>query len=68
MGIPSRKGKVYFGTEQSERKLSGSYFTPEDVVNYIVLSTVGEKLEEIRDIFCKEHEEYIAAIHSSRSR
>jgi type I restriction-modification system DNA methylase subunit len=59
------KGMVYFGTEQSEKKLSGSYFTPEDVVDYIVFSTVGEKLDEIREDFRAEHKVYISTINSS---
>ena len=36
------RDRVYFAGDPSERKSSGSYFTPEDVVNYIVSNTVGE--------------------------
>jgi len=45
------KGKVYFSEDSKERKLSGSYYTPEDVVEYIVKNTVdallGEKKQEL---------------------
>lgn len=45
------KGKVYFSEDAKERKLTGSYYTPEDVVEYIVKNTVdallGEKKQEL---------------------
>ena len=37
------KGQIYFGTDKKERKSSGSYYTPEYIVYYIVENTVGEK-------------------------
>lgn len=40
------KGKVYFSEDAKERKLSGSYYTPEDVVEYIIKNTVDALLEE----------------------
>ena len=40
------KGKIYFSEDENERKLSGSYYTPEDVVEYIVKNTVDSLLEE----------------------
>lgn len=40
------KGKIYFSEDANERKLSGSYYTPEDVVEYIVKNTVDSLLEE----------------------
>jgi len=39
-------GDVYFSESEGERKATGSYYTPEDVVDYIVCHTVGEKLAE----------------------
>ncbi len=42
-------GSVYFADDKGERKASGSYYTPEDVVQYIVGNTVTPKLEEVRD-------------------
>ncbi len=44
-------GDVYFSETAGERKATGSYYTPEDVVDYIVRHTVGEKLEELKAEF-----------------
>ncbi len=41
-------GEVYFADDKGERKSSGSYYTPEDVVQYIVSNTVLPKLQERR--------------------
>lgn len=41
-------GQVYLSQDASERKDTGSYYTPEDVVEYIVGNTVGKKLEELK--------------------
>jgi len=49
-----KAGEVYFAGDPSERKSTGSYFTPEDVVNYIVSNTVGEKLKELKQAFLAE--------------
>ncbi len=44
-------GQVYFADDKGERKASGSYYTPEDVVQYIVSNTVTPKLLERRKPF-----------------
>ena len=44
-------GDVYFSETAGERKATGSYYTPEDVVDYIVRHTVGEKLAELKAEF-----------------
>ena len=41
-------GEVYFADDNGERKSSGSYYTPEDVVQYIISNTVLPKLQEYR--------------------
>jgi len=50
-----RKGDVYLSNDKAERKASGSYYTPDPVVEYIVANTVGpvldEKLEALRGDF-----------------
>lgn len=56
------KGQVYFGTDKYERKSTGSYFTPEYIVDYIVTSTVGEKLKELKEKFDGETKELIEDI------
>jgi len=47
-------GAVYFSETEGERKATGSYYTPEDVVDYIIRNTVGERLAELRAAFYKE--------------
>jgi len=46
------KGSVYLENDKRERKATGSYYTPQHIVNYIVEHTVGpvlkEKLEYLR--------------------
>jgi hypothetical protein len=50
-----RKKEVYLSNDKAERKASGSYYTPDPIVEYIVAHTVGpvleEKLEELRPEF-----------------
>lgn len=41
-------GQVYFADYKGERKSSGSYYTPEDVVQYIVANTVLPVLQQRR--------------------
>ncbi len=41
-------GQVYFADDKGERKSSGSYYTPEDVVQYIVANTVLPVLQKRR--------------------
>lgn len=60
-------GAVYFAGDLSERKSSGSYFTPENVVNYIVNNTVGDKLRELKNIFLKNEKATFAAMQNSVS-
>lgn len=45
------EGEIYLSQDALERKESGSYYTPEDVVNYIIENTVGKKLEERKNKF-----------------
>ena len=40
------KGDVYLENDRRERKATGSYYTPDYIVKYIVESTVGPVLEE----------------------
>ncbi len=53
--VAVRKGLVYLSNDKAERKASGSYYTPDPVVEYIVAQTVGpvldEKLEALRADF-----------------
>lgn len=42
------KGEIYLSQDAIERKETGAYYTPEDVVQYIVDNTVGKKLDELK--------------------
>lgn len=59
------KGEVYFAGDKGERKSTGSYYTPEYIVDYIVTNTVGEKLKELKDEFVKESESLFDDINSA---
>ncbi len=52
-----RQKEVYLSNDKAERKASGSYYTPDPIVEYIVANTVGpvldEKLEGLRGEFRK---------------
>jgi hypothetical protein len=56
------KGAVYLSNDKAERKASGSYYTPDPIVKYIVEHTVGpvlaEKLEKLRGEFRKTSKTY----------
>lgn len=41
-------GGIYLSQDALERKDTGSYYTPEDVVEYIVTNTVGKKIQELK--------------------
>ena len=56
-----KAGEVYFAGDPTERKSSGSYYTPEDVVVYIVLNTVGEKLKESKKALLLEESSNLGA-------
>ncbi|MBV1758981.1 MAG: hypothetical protein KMY55_14210 [Dethiosulfatibacter sp.] len=51
-------GGIYLSQDATERKESGAYYTPEDVVEYIVENTVGKKLKEMRESHQKEIQAY----------
>lgn len=55
-------GQVYFGSDRSERKATGSFYTPEYIVDYIVRNTVGEKLSQLRKDFLAEQKDLLSAV------
>lgn len=55
-------GQVYFGSDRSERKATGSFYTPEYIVDYIVRNTVGEKLSQLRQDFLAEQKDLLSAV------
>jgi len=47
--VTVEQGEVYLRTDDGERKATGSYYTPEYVVEYIVDETLGPLVQEIRE-------------------
>ncbi len=47
--VTVEEGEVYLRTDDGERKATGSYYTPEYIVEYIVDETLGPLVEEIRE-------------------
>ena len=54
------EGEVYLTTDSGERKATGSYYTPEYVVEYIVENTLGPLVEDIRMDLMAQREEGFA--------
>ena len=56
------QGDVYLENDRRERKATGSYYTPDHIVKYIVQNTVGpileEKFEKLRVIFREAQQAY----------
>ena len=59
------KGEVFFAGDKFERKSTGSYYTPEYIVDYIVTNTVGEKLKELKKEFSNENAELLENIKAA---
>ena len=57
-----RPGDVYLENDRRERKASGSYYTPDHIVKYIIENTVGpvltEKFEKLRPKFREAGQRY----------
>jgi hypothetical protein len=66
-----RKKEVYLSNDKAERKASGSYFTPDPQVEYIVANTVGpvleEKLEALRPEFRKVRKTFDNELQKSQA-
>jgi hypothetical protein len=58
-------GAVYFAGDSSERKSTGSYYTPEYIVDYIVRNSVGQKLKELKVDFINQENANLAALASA---
>ena len=66
-----RKGQVYLENDKSERKATGSYYTPDYIVKYIVEHTVGPVLDrEVRGLRPKlrEAQKALPGGHASGAR
>ena len=58
--ISYRPGQIYLLTNKGERRATGSYYTPDHIVNYIVERTLGPVCREVSDQLQSE----IAAVES----
>ena len=65
------KKEVYLSNDKAERKASGSYYTPDPIVEYIVAHTVGpvleEKLEALRPEFRKVRKTFDNELQKSQA-
>ena len=57
-------GEVYLETDKGERRASGSYYTPDHIVAYIVENTLGPLCKEIGDTLAAE----ISALEAEKKR
>ncbi len=61
-----QSGDVYLENDRRERKASGSYYTPDHIVKYIVENTVGpvlaEKFDKLRPKFRDAQQDYRKAL------
>lgn len=66
-----RKGEVYLSNDKAERKATGSYYTPDPIVEYIVEHTVGpvlaEKLDGLRGELDKAAHTYHRHLANARN-
>src|SRR5437588_12452472 len=66
-----RKKEVYLSNDRAERKASGSYYTPDPIVEYIVANTVGpvlgRKLETLRPEFRKVRRTFDQELQKSQA-
>ena len=64
-------GDVYLENDRLERKASGSYYTPDHIVKYIVQNTVGpvleEKFDKLRPKFREAQQDYRKALNRAET-
>jgi hypothetical protein len=65
------KGRPYLSNDKADRKASGSYYTPDPIVEYIVANTVGavldRKLEALRPEFRKVRKTFDQELQKSKA-
>ena len=64
-------GEVYLENDRRERKATGSYYTPDHIVKYIVQHTIGpvleDKFERLRSIFREAQQAYRNAVQRAEA-
>jgi type I restriction-modification system DNA methylase subunit len=58
-GLYIKAGEVYFAGDRGERKSSGSYYTPEYIVDHLVGNTVGVELKSLEKRFFEENQDLL---------
>lgn len=61
-----KAGNLYLATDKGERKATGSYYTPDYIVKYIVKNTLGSLLEEKKKLAGDDPEKLIEEIYKIR--
>ena len=65
------KGRLYLENDKRERKATGSYYTPDYIVKYIVENTVGpvlqEKFEKLKPEFRKAQQKHRESEHRRKT-
>jgi len=61
------KGSIYLTTEKGERRASGSYYTPDHIVNYIVEETLAPLCKWVSDQLEREIEQESEHFESARA-
>ena len=55
-------GELYLATDKGERKATGSYYTPDYIVKYIVEQTLGPLVERVRQEAAGDTARFVAGI------
>lgn len=63
-----RAGEVYLETDKGERKATGSYYTPDYIVKYIVEHTLGPLVEEKKQKIAEERQRLKEELKKSRGQ
>ncbi|MEX0885886.1 MAG: Eco57I restriction-modification methylase domain-containing protein [Phycisphaeraceae bacterium] len=70
-GVVVAKGNTYLTNDNAERKATGSYYTLDHIVQYIVASAVGpvlqEKLDTLRPAFRKAEQTYQRCLANAKA-
>jgi len=64
--IAVSQGEIYLTNDRSERKASGSYFTPDEIVQYIVRNLLERLIEDRRQEFLKKKSQLTASAEFRR--
>lgn len=61
-----KEGELYLATDRGERKVTGSYYTPDYIVEYMVKNTLGPIIEEKKKNVKNKIEKWTTKVKKSR--